>query len=56
MRSNLSFGCMLAPNNRDRFVPLSCQSPLWGLRACEAISLFSVCWLWKGEIATLRSR
>ena len=22
------------------------------LRACEAISLLSVCWLWKGEIAT----
>ena len=25
MRSNLSFGCVLAPNNRDRFVPLSCH-------------------------------
>ena len=29
-----------------------CQSPLWGLRACEAISLFSVCQHVKSEIAS----
>jgi len=50
-RGNLSFICLPALERRDRFVPRDDIFHL-SLRACEAISLFSVCWLWKGEIAS----
>ena len=45
LRSNLSL-FFSEPERRDRFVPRDDRIP------CEAISLLSVCQLWKGEIAT----
>ena len=52
LRSNLSFLCWPTLDTRDRFVPLSCQSPSGGCERSAAISLFSVGRPWTTEIAT----
>ena len=44
LRSNLSFGCVPSLERRDRHVPRDDIFYL-SLRACEAISLLSVCQL-----------
>ena len=51
LRSNLSFDCLPALENRDRHVPRD-DTILLSLRACEAISLLTVCQPRSTEIAT----